>query len=96
MNNIKINHFTDLFNLLNSVGLSNVHPFDNFDKTVRRYVALCACDRAAERQQAGKDASKLYSSLIRNEISQHIQLMKSKKQAISISFFEDGKLAVKY
>jgi hypothetical protein len=96
MNNIKINHFTDLFNLLSSVGLSNTPPFDNFDRTVSRYVSLCGCDRAAERNQSAADARRLYSSLIRNEIQQHVQMIKSKRNAKSISFFEDGKLVIKY
>lgn len=93
---IDINHFTDLFNLINSVGLSNTRPFDNFDKTVRRYISLCSCDRVSERHQAGEDARRLYSSLIRNEITQYIQMIKTKRNVTAISFFEAGKLVIKY
>ena len=93
---IHINHFTDLFNFLNSVGLLDIPPFDNFGKTVRRYVDLCGCDRVAEKNQAGEAAKRLYSALIRNDLAQHIHMIKNKKKASAINLYEDGKLVVRY
>lgn len=93
---IRVNHFTDFYNLINSVGLSSTAPYDNFSRTVDRFVSLCGCDQAAKKQAAGEDSKRLYMSLARAEISSQIQMIKKKRNISKIEFYSDNVLLAKY
>lgn len=93
---IRVNHFTDFYNLLNSVGLGTVSPYDNFVRTANRFVSLCGCDQATKKQEAGDDAKRLYMSLARAEISSQIQMIKKKRNVTKIEFYADNVLLAKY
>lgn len=93
---IQINHFTDFYNLINAVGLASTPPFDNFIKTVRRYIDLCGCDRASEKAQAQDSSRKLYTSLAKNEISSYISMIKAKKNTNKVRFFNENVFLVEY
>jgi hypothetical protein len=93
---IRINHFTDFYNLINSVGLSSTSPYDNFTRTVDRFVSLCGCDQATKKAEAGDDSKKLYMSLARSEIGSQIQMIKKKRNVSKIEFYSDNSLLSKY
>ena len=93
---IRINHFTDFYNLIKSVGLSSVPPYDNFTKTADRFVSLCGCDQISKKNEAGEDSKRLYISLAKSEISSHVQLIKKKRNVSKIEFYSDNVLISKY
>jgi hypothetical protein len=93
---IRINHFTDFYNLVTSVGLKSISPYDNFVKTADKFVALCSCDQVTQKKDAGEAAKRLYESLARAEIGSQIQLIKKKRSVSKVEFYSDNNLIAKY
>lgn len=93
---IRINHFTDFYNLIKSVGLSDTPPYDNFSKTVDKFVSLCGCDQIVKKNEAAEDSKRLYISLSKAEIGSQISSIKKKRNVSKIEFYSDNTLLSKY
>jgi len=93
---IRINHFTDFYNLITSVGIKSLPPYDNFVKTADKFVALCGCDQAAQKKDTGEAAKRLYESLARSDIGSQIPLIKQKRNVTKIEFYSENVLLAKY
>jgi cell division septum initiation protein DivIVA len=84
---IRINNFTEFYNLVKSVGLQSTPPYENFVKTVDRYVSLCGCDQASKKDEAAASSKRIYESIVRSDISAQINSIKSKKGVSKIEFY---------
>ena len=93
---MNINNFSDFYNVLKSCGLDTTSPFDNFVRTVDKYLAECDCINPTAKAQKLSDSKSLYEGIVRGPISSYIHTIKSKKSTMVLHFYNNGRLLISY